>query len=53
MSITRKWLEVAAPLENEMFEIKYQAEPGYFDTYLPVVKRMFDSFQIMRDDSMR
>jgi hypothetical protein len=48
---TRKALRVWTLYENDSFGLLYHTEPGYFNQYFPLAKRMIDSFEIIRNDT--
>lgn len=43
---TSKEFDVWTLYGNDSYSLLYNAEPGYFNQYLPLAKRMIDSFQI-------
>jgi hypothetical protein len=43
-----KVIDTMTVLDNELFHLQYNAEPGYFNQYLPDAKRMIDSFNITK-----
>lgn len=47
-----KVMRVIGTQNGTAFSIKYTAEPGQFDEYLPIVQRMIDSFTINPTDTV-
>lgn len=46
-----KSLDVSTLFQGEDFVIRHYAEPGYFDKYLPMVKKMIESFRITESNN--
>jgi hypothetical protein len=43
-----KIIELVTIFDQEMFDVAYYADPGYFNIYLPIAREMMDSFEITR-----
>jgi hypothetical protein len=41
-----KTLHISSLINSDDFLITYYSDPGYFDQYLPIAKKMINSFQI-------
>jgi serine/threonine-protein kinase len=44
----KKHMTIITRKENKAYQVMYAAEPTKYDTYLPIVQKMLDSFKIIR-----